>query len=85
MERFIKVCEPTLGGASTCIYRYVNTKHIVSIQLNFSQYEVNVEATLTNNTRVIILKREDIVDLVGNEVLKEWEEEIVEKTRDENE
>ena len=77
MKQFIKVCESRFG-ASTCIYHYINTNQIVELHIEKSQYEINVEATLTNGMKVIIIYKDDIVSLVGVENWEEISQEIEE-------
>ena len=77
MKQFIKVCESRYG-ASTCIYHYINTNQIVELHIEKSQYEINVEATLTNGMKVIIIYKDDIVFLVGVENWEEISQEIEE-------
>lgn len=69
MSNFIKVCESRYGNR-TCIYHYVNVNQIVELHIEQTQTEINVEATLTNGMRVIILDRKSLKDLVGDEVDK---------------
>ena len=68
MKQFIKVCESRYG-ASTCIYHYINPNQIVELHIEKSQYEINVEATLTNGMKVIIIYSADMESLIGEE---EW-------------
>ena len=77
MKQFIKVCESRYG-ASTCIYHYINPNQIVELHIEKSQYEINVEATLTNGMKVIIIYKDDIVFLVGVENWEEISQEIEE-------
>ncbi len=76
MKQFIKVCD-SLYGNRTCIYRYINVNQIVELHIEQTHNEVNVEATLTNGKRVIILDRKSLQDLVGDEIDK-----ITEKIND---
>lgn len=77
MTQFIKICD-SLYGNRTCIYRYVNVNQIVELHIEQTQTEINVEATLTNGKRVIILDRKSLKDLVGetkiNEIISELKE-----------
>lgn len=70
MSEFIKVCESRYGR-TTCIYYYVNPNQIVELHIEQDEYEVNVEASLTNGQRVILLDKKDLVALVGEEKSKE--------------
>ena len=76
MKQFIKTCDSIYGGRS-CIYRFVNPNQIVELHITHSEREVNVEAVLTNGERVIILNKDDLVELVGekhtNEILEAME------------
>lgn len=66
MKQFIRVCE-SLYGNRTCIYKYINVNQIVELHIEQSETEINVEATLTNNERVIILNGNDLGELVGED------------------
>ena len=77
MKQFIRVCDSLYGGR-TCIYRYVNPNQIVEVHIGQTQYEVNVEALLTNGQRVIILHKEDLLVLVGEKYAKEIMNELEE-------
>ena len=82
MRQFIRVCDSLYGGRS-CIYRYVNPKQIVEVHTTQTQYEVNVEALLTSGQKVIILHKNDLSILVGDEYAKEILKEV-EKLLNEN-
>ena len=70
MKQFIKVCDSIYGGLS-CIYRFVNPNQIVEVHITHTDHEVNVEAILTSGQRVILLEKEDLVELVGENYTKE--------------
>ena len=76
MEKFIEVCVSSLGGERTGIYLYVNPMHIVELHFNQTQYERNIEATLIDKTRVIILYQKDLVNLVGEEYALELKRKV---------
>ena len=84
MKQLIKMCKSSYGGR-TCIYHYVNPNQIVEIHVETTENEVNVEALLTSGQRMIILLKEDLIDLVGEdyaqEIMKKIEETIEEKRR----
>ena len=69
-KQFIKMCD-SLYGATTCIYRFVNPNQIVEVHITHTEREVNVEALLTSGQRMIILRKEDLVDLVGEDYTQE--------------
>ena len=75
MTQFIKVCDSIYGGSS-CIYRFVNPNEIVEVHISQSQREVCVEALLTSGQRVILLEKEDLIKLVGENHTKEIMEAI---------
>ena len=66
MKQFIYACESAYSNQSG-ICRYVNINHIVELNIVKTQYEINVEITLTNNQRMIVLHEDDIRLLVGDE------------------
>lgn len=77
MKQFIKVCDSIYGGSS-CIYRFVNPNQIVEVHITHTQHEVSVEALLTSGQRVLLLEKEDLVELVGETYAKEIMEAISE-------
>ena len=77
MALFIKTCESSYGNR-TEIYHYVNVNQIIEIHVEKTQSEMNVEATLTNGMRVIIMYYEDLEKLgkeVANKIKKEFDNE----------
>ena len=81
MKQFIKMCD-SLYGARTCIYRFVNPNQIVEVHITHTQHEVNVEALLTSGQRMIVLHKEDLVDLVGENYTQEIMDAIKELTNE---
>lgn len=75
--KLIKTCDSIYGSIS-CIYRYVNPAQIVEVHIEHTQRTVAVEALLTSGQKVIILKEEDLENLVGETSAKEIREKIEE-------
>lgn len=75
MTQFIKVCDSIYGNRS-CIYYDVNPDLIVELHIETTQTERNIEATLVNGHRVIILFGTDLELLVGEKRAREIAEEI---------
>ena len=76
-KKFFKVCESNYGG-TTCIYHYINPNQIVSFKISYGSHEVCVEAVLTNNMRVILMNKDDVVSLIGNDEYRKLEKEMIE-------
>ena len=74
MTQFIKVCDSIYGNKS-CRYYDVNPELIVELHIEQTQTERNVEATLVNGQKVIILFMSDIRLLVGEKRAREIEKE----------
>lgn len=78
MKKFIKVCVPTLGGEPSCIYRFLNVDQIVFIEFenvieNSKRLFFKSFAYVSSKERFLIIYRSDLVDLVGEDVVKDFE------------
>lgn len=80
MIKLIKVCASRYGG-ETCIYSYINPNYIVELGIVQTQHEINVEALMSNGDRVIILYKNDLKEIVGEERYNEIMEEIEERAK----
>lgn len=76
-KKFFRVCESSYGR-TTAIYHYINPNQIVSFHLSYSTHEVCIEAVLTNNMRVILMNKDDVVSLIGEEEYLKLEKKMVE-------
>ena len=75
-KKFFRVCESSYGE-TTCIYHYINPNQIVSFKISYGSHEVCIEAVLTNNMRVILMDKDYVVSLIGDEEYLKLEEEMI--------
>lgn len=76
-KKFFRVCESSYGGTSA-IYHYINPNQIVSLHISYCTCEVCIEAVLTNNMRVILMNKDDVVSLIGDEEYLQLEKKMIE-------
>ena len=76
-KKFFRVCESRYGETSA-IYHYINPDQIVSFHISYCTHEICIEAVLTNNMRVILMNKNDVKSLVGEEENLKIEKEMIE-------
>lgn len=80
MIKLVKACASQYG-ARTCIYSYINPNYIVELGIVQTQHEINIEALMSNGDRVIIMYKDDLKEIVGEERYNEIMEEIEERAK----